>query len=171
MIIACVQIRTQIEFLQKLPVSGFHLPCADLSFAFGRHIAVNILAVYGRNPRCIFRLFHTTFDFKGRDPCLDQFGQDIQGTKILHGKRIGLSWHLFPRFLSFFCRLGSHCLSLLVQDPIGKPAGLGTAAPVATPASYETGKKALTGIAIAHGTVDKGLQLNSGFPSQSADLL
>ena len=112
--------------------------------------AVDIFAVNGRHTGGVDRLFHPAFNFKGVDARIDQVRQNGEHAHVLHGER--------PDFPAAGVRTGGDPVP--VQDPEGQPAGSRTAPPVAAPAAQKAGHETPARAGIAHGAVDKGLNLD-----------
>ena len=156
MIIAGPDLRPDVKAAQLLQILFPDLPGRLPAVPVPLSKTVDIFPVDCRYARGIFRLFHPSFYFKGVDPGVHQLGQDGQDTHVLHGQGI--------IFLLPAVRHGR--LSILIQDPVGEAAGPGASAPVAAAAAQESGEQAPAGIAIAHGAVDEGFDLDLLFPPQ-----
>ena len=113
-------------------------------------IAVNRTAVSIYYYRNIFRALHASFDFVGHNACVNQLRQNAQCIHILGAQQI------------LACILAlQHILILRVEQLIRQTARLGTASAVATAAADKTAHQALSAVAYAQSTVNKGFNLTA----------
>ena len=128
----------------------------DIRQIFFRHvvvtgkIAVNRTAVSIYYYRNIFGALHASFDFVGNNACVNQLRQNAQSIHILRAQQI------------LACILAlQHVLILRVEQLIRQTARLGTASAVAAAAADKTAHQALTAVAYAQSTVNKGFNLTA----------
>ena len=107
-----------------------------------RHGKIQILSINRNHTRCVYRGFHASLDFHRKGTGLYQLRQQSNGLHVLHAEEV----------------------SLLAGSPVAEPAGSCTAATISAASAQQRGHKAGTGIAVAHGAVDKNLQLNAALP-------
>ena len=113
-------------------------------------IAINSAAISVDNNGYVFRTLHATFNFIANHACFDELGQNTQCIHILGAQQI------------LACVLAlQHVLALSIQKLIGQTAGLRAAPTVTTATADEAAHQALTAIAYAQRTVDKGFDFRA----------
>ena len=113
-------------------------------------IAIDSAAISVDNNSYVFRTLHATFNFIANHACFDELGQNGQGIHILGAEQI------------LACVLAlQHVLALSIQKLIGQTAGLRATATVTTASANKATHEALTAIAYAQSTVDKGFDFRT----------
>ena len=116
-IVAGMGISAVIQIHQHFPVLvAYRKMVSSIS-----EIKVNIFPVHGSHTDYIFRLFHSSFDFKRINSCFNQIRNQLKGTDVFQTQIVFL--------LSICC--------------IRKSARLGTLPSVATPSTNHAAEKAL----------------------------
>ena len=166
-VVARPQVRPDIEGAELLQVLRLHLPGTGPAGFHPGIAAVDVFAVDGRHAGRVDRLFHPALDLEGGDPRVNEVRQHAQNAHVLHGQGIDL----------FFIGIRPHRPFPVVQDPVGEPAGPRASPPVSAPAAQKAGHEAAARVGIAHGAMDKGLDLDrlpvdgGILPPQGRDLL
>ena len=105
------------------------------------------------------RTLHSTLYFERIDPRVDEIGEDLEDTEISHGD--GILLLPLPQ---------ADLFSVRVKDGIGKPAGACAPAAVAAPAAEKARHQAPSRVGIAHGAVNKALDLHGFLSLYGPDL-
>ena len=143
-IITVLNLAPDIERAKRLPVLlGYNIGfCRPLrpQLLPKLIIFVHAASIDFRHPCGIFRLFHPALDLEGIDAGLHQPGNMFDGTHILQTKQMPC------------CKFRSS-----LPHRIRQPARLGAPPPISAPPAQNAAEKTLSGIAVAHGPMDKAL--------------